>query len=88
MKPAAMDRDLRHGVPRPDTPGLHPDLLTEAVEIAELACLYSNVDKALKQIEFGQFAHGMGQKINPGAEGANCPGRFADNGRNATRIKA
>ena len=46
MKPAAMDRDLRHGVPRPDTPGLHPDLLTEAVEIAELACLYSNVDKA------------------------------------------
>src|SRR5260221_6362635 len=68
LQPAAMNRELRHVMPRIDAAGFAPDFLTMAVEIIKFVGADRDIVELLQQAEAREFADRMRQRIDADAE--------------------
>src|SRR5439155_25274981 len=74
LKPAAMDRELRHVIAGVETAGLAPDLLAEAVGVNELVGADRDRVKPLHQAKLLKFFNGVRQGVDADAELADAVG--------------
>ena len=71
LQRAAVDRELRHLIPRVEPSQLAPDLLPEAVHVDQLVGAQSDRVQPLEQAELGELADRVRQRVDPDAEFAD-----------------